>query len=76
MKTISLCITTLLCLSLLPFAAQDFEWVRQMGGGTGKSEGRKVLTDRSGNVLTLGTFTGTVDTDLLSGAIPLHGSKQ
>lgn len=44
-------------------SAQDLEWVIQMGGTGATAAGNKIVTDRFGNVLTMGTYSGTVDFD-------------
>jgi hypothetical protein len=43
-------------------AAGNFLWVRQIGG-TGTEMGKGIKLDTQGNVLTTGTFPGTVDFD-------------
>ncbi len=42
--------------------AQSFQWVKQMGG-TADDKGQAISTDASNNIITIGTFTGTVDFD-------------
>jgi len=61
-------LTLLLYLSVFLFSingiAQNptFEWAKQMGGN-GHSNGRSIITDSKGNVLSTGNFRDTVDFD-------------
>ncbi|MBN8694353.1 MAG: SBBP repeat-containing protein [Bacteroidetes bacterium] len=43
-------------------AAGNFVWAKKMGG-TGGDEGRGITIDASGNIVTVGSFSGTVDFD-------------
>uniref|UniRef100_UPI004049E769 SBBP repeat-containing protein n=3 Tax=Flavobacterium sp. TaxID=239 RepID=UPI004049E769 len=44
-------------------SAQNFEWAHRVGGTGAYERGYSVTTDPMGNVITVGTFAGTVDFD-------------
>ncbi|MFH0893423.1 MAG: SBBP repeat-containing protein [Bacteroidota bacterium] len=61
MKTKTLFLLLGMLFSLSAFS-QTFEWAKQTGG-TGSDVGKKITTDASGNIYTIGYFQGTVDFD-------------
>ncbi len=69
MKKISFAIL-LLTIILSPFQSlsQNFTWVKSTGGTTGELGETSVITDIQGNIITVGSFKGTVDFDPGSGS--------
>ncbi len=57
--------TTLIILSVLSFNiyAQNFQWVKDIGGFSANATGEAITLDASGNIYTTGTFQGVVDFD-------------
>jgi hypothetical protein len=52
----------LLILYVSPSLAQNFEWIKRMGG-TGSERSHSIAVDPNGNVYTTGAFSGTADFD-------------
>lgn len=64
MKKLTTHILVLLCFCKISFLnAQDFEWIKQIGGSASTSSGNKMLRDRSGNLIIMGNFSGVIDFD-------------
>lgn len=62
MKKIILLFSALILLSIDSHAQFNLMWAKSIGG-TDLDEGLSVVTDASGNVYTVGTFSGTADLD-------------
>ncbi|MDY8135401.1 SBBP repeat-containing protein [Aquimarina sp. 2201CG5-10] len=64
MKKITL---SILLLVMIKAQSQNFEWVRQIEGGSGFAFVSTLITDLNGNIYLTGYFNGTVDFDTGSG---------
>lgn len=62
MKKITLLFITMLSISITA-KAQNFVWAKSFGNSYNSENANAVATDVSGNVITVGTFSGTVDFD-------------
>ncbi len=65
--------TTLIILSVfsLNTYAQNFQWVKEIGGFSAVATGEAITLDASGNIYTTGTFQGVVDFDSGAGTYTL-----
>lgn len=62
-----------LCLSVLSSSAQQFEWARSISG-LGLDVGRAVTTDEEGNVILVGSFSGS--TEIAGNQLVGYGSME